>query len=50
LALYWIQNGGDYKQFVTHRKIQGHNEIIWHHVPTGDNPAYLGSNGPMVEV
>ena len=50
VALYWIQNGGDYKQFVANRvrKIQVYNEIVWHHVPTGDNPADLGSRGGSV--
>ena len=50
VALYWIQNGGDYKQFVANRvrKIQQHNDIVWHHVPTGDNPADLGSRGGSV--
>jgi hypothetical protein len=50
VALYWIQNGGDFKQFVANRvsKIQQHDEIIWHHVPTTDNPADLGSRGGSV--
>ena len=36
---------GKYNQFVTNRvsKIREHNEITWHHVPTSDNPADIGS-------
>jgi hypothetical protein len=50
VALYRIQNDGDYKQFVANRvrKIQEYNEIVWHHVLTGDNPADLGSRGGSV--
>ncbi|XP_046853560.1 uncharacterized protein LOC124446735, partial [Xenia sp. Carnegie-2017] len=47
VALWWIKGEGDYKQFVSHRvaKIRASNEIVWHHVPTTDNPADLGSRG-----
>ena len=50
VALYWIENGGDYKQFVANRvrKIRDHEEIVWHHVPTEDNPADVGSRGASV--
>ena len=47
-ALYWIQNNGEWKQFVQHRV----NEILgltrkedWGHVPGVENPADLGSRG-----
>ena len=50
VVLYWILNGGDYKQFVANRvrKIREHGEIVWHHIPTGDNPADVGSRGASV--
>ena len=34
VALYWIQKGGDYKQFVANRvrKFREHEQIFWHHV------------------
>eukprot|EP00794_Sanderia_malayensis_P017910 gene17910-biopygen12898 len=47
-ALYWINNNGEWKQFVQHRV----NEILgltkkedWEHVAGIDNPADLGSRG-----
>eukprot|EP00794_Sanderia_malayensis_P016165 gene16165-biopygen13734 len=47
-ALYWINNNGEWKQFVQHRV----NEILgltkkedWGHVAGIDNPADLGSRG-----
>ncbi len=51
LALYWIQGRDDYRQFVANRvsKIQQHDHITWHHVPTSQNPADLGSRGGAVE-
>ena len=47
VALHWIKGGGEYNQSVEHRvkKIQGHSQITWHHVPTKDNLADLGSRG-----
>ena len=50
VALHWILGGGDYKQFVANRvrKIREHVEVIWRHVPTGDNPADLASRGGLV--
>ena len=47
IALYWITGQGEYRQFVSNRvhKIQQHNQARWHHVPTADNPANLGSRG-----
>ena len=47
-ALWWIQNRGEWKQFVRHRV----NEILeltekgeWHYCPTDQNPADIGSRG-----
>ena len=50
VALYWINDQGEYHQFVANRvnKIQQHNQITWHHVPTTDNPADIGSRGGNV--
>ena len=50
VPLHWIQDHGEYKQFVANRvhKIQAHQEITWHHVPTTENPADLGSRGGSV--
>jgi hypothetical protein len=50
VALYWIHGQGDYRQFVANRvaKIQGHSHVKWHHVPTHENPADLGSRGGKV--
>ena len=46
VALHWIRGRGKYKQFVTNRvnKING-KELTWRYVPTGENPADLGSRG-----
>ena len=47
-ALHWINNAGEWKQFVRHRV----NEILqltkkgqWRHCPGDSNPADLGSRG-----
>lgn len=50
VALYWIKGQGEYRQFVSNRvnKIQQHEYVSWHHVPTEDNPADLGSRGGNV--
>ena len=50
VALYWIKGRGEYRQFVSNRvhKIQQHADIEWHHVPTTENPADLGSRGGTV--
>jgi len=47
VALYWIKDQGEYRQFVSNigHKIQKHHQVTWHHVPTEDNPADLGSRG-----
>jgi hypothetical protein len=41
VVLHWIKGNGDYKQFVANRvkKINDHQDLIWRHVPTSDNPA-----------
>ena len=51
VALFWINGGGQYKQFVENRvqKIRAQSEIIWRHVPTKENPADLASRGGDVE-
>ena len=50
VALYWIHGQGEYRQFVSNRvhKIQQHQNVKWHHVPTSENPADLGSRGGSV--
>jgi transposase InsO family protein len=47
VALYWINGQGEYRQFVANRvnKIRAHEAIAWHPVPTGENPADIGSRG-----
>lgn len=51
VALHRVKWGGEYKQFVENRvkKIQGHTQITWRHVPTMDNPADLRSRGGPVD-
>ena len=50
VALQWLKEGGEYKQFVANRvrKIQACPDIIWRHVPSQDNPADLGSREGQV--
>jgi hypothetical protein len=50
VALYWINGQGEYRQFVSNRvkKIQEHERLEWHYVPTNENPADLGSRGGNV--
>ena len=47
VALHWILDKGEYKQFVRNRveKIRQCPEIEWRHVPTHDNPADIASRG-----
>ena len=47
VALYWLSGQGQYRQFVPNRvaKIKERDHIHWHHVPTEDNPADIGSRG-----
>ena len=51
VALYWIKGRGEYRQFVANRvhKIQQYEQVTWHHVPTNENPADLGSRGGEIE-
>ena len=51
VVLHWLKGGGQYKQFVANRvsKVQSHPEVSWHHVPTEENPADLGSRGGQVK-
>ena len=47
-ALYWIQNQGEWKQFVRHRVkeiLQLSDKSDWGHCCGGDNPADIGSRG-----
>eukprot|EP00794_Sanderia_malayensis_P005770 gene5770-biopygen4684 len=51
-VLYWIQNKGEWKTFVRHRA----NEILkasrkdqWGHAVGTENPADIGSRGPLAE-
>ncbi|XP_046856135.1 uncharacterized protein LOC124449238 [Xenia sp. Carnegie-2017] len=50
VALCWINGQGEYHQFVANRvrKIQQHHHIVWRHVPTTENQAYIGSRGGHV--
>ena len=50
VALHWIANKGEYRQFVQNRvtRIQSHPNVLWRHVPSTDNPADLGSSGGSV--
>jgi hypothetical protein len=50
VALYWINDQGEYRQFVANRvqKIRQHENVIWHHVPTAVNPADIGSRGGKI--
>ena len=50
VALHWINGKGEYRQFVSNMvsKIQQHKDVKWHYVPTGENPADLGSHGGNV--
>ncbi|XP_028393616.1 uncharacterized protein LOC114517961 [Dendronephthya gigantea] len=40
VALFWIHGHGEYRQFVANRvrKIQEHQEVKWHYVPTSGTP------------
>ena len=50
VALYWINGTGEYHQVIANRvqKIQRHQGIVWHHVPTDQNPANIRSRGRSV--
>ena len=47
VILYWLQGTETYKQFVANRvkKIQSHEDVVWRYVPSGENPANMGSCG-----
>ena len=47
VVLYWINNQGEFRQFVANRvqTIRRHENVIWHYVPTGENPVDVGSWG-----
>ena len=47
VVLYWLQGTETYKQFVANRvtKIQSHEDVVWRYVPSGENPADMGSRG-----
>ena len=52
VALHWIHKEGQYRQFVANRvsKIKQHQEIVWRHVRTKENPADIASRGgPLSE-
>ena len=51
VALHWINNRGDYRQFVANRisKIQKNPDVTWRHVPTTNNLADIGSRGSVVD-
>ena len=51
VALYWIKGQGECKQFVANRvdEIQQHKQVTWHHFPTEENPADIGSRGGDAE-
>ncbi len=47
-ALHWMQNQGEWKQFVRHRVneiLQLSNKSDWRHCPSEQNPADIGSRG-----
>ena len=50
VALHWLSDNGEYRQFAANRvrKIQRHTNLMWHYVPTSENPADLGSCGGSV--
>ena len=50
VALFWIRCKGEYRQFVANRvqQIQQHDKMVWHHVPTSQNPTDLGSRSRSV--
>ena len=50
VALYWISGRGDYEQFIQNRvmKIKEHENIVWRHISSEENPADLASHGGPV--
>ena len=51
VALYWIQDHNQYKQFVANRvrEIRKKKGISWKHVPTDQNPSDQGSRGVIAD-
>ena len=51
VVLHWITGHGEYKQFVANRisKINEHQGVVWHHIPSASNPADLASRGGQVD-
>ena len=51
VALHWLNDDGQYRQFVDNRvaKMRKHDNALWHHVPSSENPAGLGSRGGSVD-
>ena len=51
VALHWLKDDGQYRQFVANRvrKMRSHENVLWRHVPTAENPADLGSRGGSVD-
>jgi hypothetical protein len=51
VALHWLSDDGQYRQFVANRvrKMRSHENVLWRHVPTAENPADLGSRGGSVD-
>ena len=51
VALYWVADKGNYKQFVANRvkKINAKDYIEWRHVSSDQNPANIGSRGSQNE-
>ena len=45
VALRWLRDNGEYHQFVANhiQKMQSHTNLLWHLVPTTENPADLRS-------
>ena len=50
VVLHWSNDNVEYQQFIANRvnKMKSHQNVLWHHVPTSDNPADLGSRGGSV--
>ena len=51
VVLHWITGHGEYKQFVANRisKINEHQGVVWHHIPSASYPADLASRGGQVD-
>ena len=51
VALHWLNDDGQYRQFVANRvaKMRKHDNVLWHHVPSSENSADLGSRGSSVD-